>query len=238
MLKKLLKKLSVAIFTVALVSTVGAPVFAQDGHDDEERSGLLNRVESKVDSTVKNVAGDDSTSTVKEVRDQLKTQRQQIDDKKQELKQKIDERQSERKEKLEGRRLAQCQNREDNINALMGKSASAGKMRLTRIQKFEEGIRSFYVAQGLQSESYDTLAAAADEAEAAAIAAVDVYASEKYDCAVIDASDTTGPIRESHASAKGALKAYRDSVVQLLKAVKAAFAEKQATSGEETASDE
>jgi hypothetical protein len=209
------------------------PVLAVSAETDQ--GSLVERtrdnVRTKVESTTNEVR-----TTVEEtestVTDTLKSQKERIESRKSELREKLEAKAAERKERLEGRRLAQCQNRQTNINELMDKSANAGRDKLVRIQGFEQAIKDFYAKQELSSESYDAAVATVDAREAEAIAALDTMDSWQYDCEAIDGKRPTQDIQLNRQAKREGLKAYRDSVQELLKIVREAFTQKQQEAGD------
>lgn len=219
------------IVAVAVVSalSVSVPTFALHENVSPEREGTVRKLEQASEPTV--TAAEDATkSTVQNVSEttteRLQSQQEKIEARKAELKQRLEQRAAERKQRLEGRRLAQCQNRQDNINALISKSAEVGQAKLVRIQRFEEGIKKFYVDQALTSETYESVLATVDDKEAQAIAALDTMAVQKFDCLTVDGVKPSDAIKSVHETKRVALKEYRDSVQELLKTVRQAFTEK------------
>jgi TolA-binding protein len=218
----MIRKLLMTGLAVIVAAGVTVPAYARESQDD---GNVIETVTQTVDDSV--TTAEDATKSVEDsagrVRDQIKVQRQQIEDRKKELRAQIEQNKQERTEKLEGRRLAKCQNRQANINSLIDKSVGIGRERLAKIQRFEEGIKKFYVDQSLSSASYEAAVADADLKEAAAIAAIDVIADQNFECTDVDAEKPSGVIKSNHEAKKAALNAYRDSVKELLRVVKVAF---------------
>lgn len=215
--------------TIASALILPAPVFAQESAEPS-RSGLLNTVEKTVESTVDSARGatkpvaQDVANTVTE---RVLSKKEQVEARKVELKQEMTKRAEEKKEKLDGQRLARCQNRQSTIDELMVKSQGVGQAKLARIQSFEAALKKFYADQGLVSDSYGTATANADATEAAAIAALEVMDDRTHDCEDVDAKDPAGEIRSLREGKRNALNQYRDSVQELLKVIRAAFAAKE-----------
>lgn len=216
-----------------LIITAAAAVLLFGATPALALEGVTDRVES-VSERIK----EDTGNTVKEVRSTVETnvqtaearvqaQKEQIEERKAELRERLEAKAAERKERLEGRRLAQCQNRQTNINELMDKSANVGRDKLTRIQNFEQGIKDFYVAEGLSSDTYESVVADVDVKEADAIAALDTMQAWEYDCEAIDGAQPSEEIRLNRQAKREGLKEYRDSVQVLLKTVREAFTAQQ-----------
>ena len=231
-----LKALVAVGIAVALAAT-SAPVYAREAGEADDRRSVVNEVKQTVDDT-SGVVDDTVKQTVdsaeRSLAERVTAQKEQIEARKAELEAKLRQRQAERKQRLEGRRLAVCQNRETAINELLDKSASNGKEHLARIQRFEEGVKRFYDAKELSSPEYDAAALVADEKEGEAIAALNVLDAQQFDCATLDGASPSASIKESRETKQAALRAYRDSVIELLHVVKATFATTQtSTSAEE-----
>lgn len=214
------------ITAAAAVLLLGStPALALEGVTDRAES-VTERVKQDTGSIVKEVRSAVDTS-VQTAEATVSSQKERIEARKAELREKLEAKAAERKERLEGRRLARCQNRQANINELMDKSANVGREKLTRIQGFEQGIKDFYVAQELSSETYDSVVADVDAKEANAIAALDTMLAWEYDCETIDGARPSEDIRLNREAKREGLKEYRDSVQALLKTVREAFTIKQ-----------
>ena len=218
-----------ALVATLVVALTAAPAYAV-GEVRESVTNVVNKAERTVESTTTQTEAIVKSTTeeaTKPLNERVKSQQEQIESRKEELKQKLDQKATERKAKLEGARLAQCQNRQDNINELIGKSVTNDRERLQRIQRFEEGIKAFYEKQELTSEAYDPAVQKVDQAEAGAIAALDIIANQEFDCLMVDGVKPSDTIKSVHESKREALKAYRDNVEELLKVVREAFAQKK-----------
>ena len=231
-------KTLVAVGVAVALAASSAPVYAREAGEMDDRRGALSEVKQTVEDTT-GVADD----TVKQAVDtaeqtvarRVAAQKEQIEARKAELEAKLRQRHAERKERLEGRRLAVCQNRETAINELLDKSASNGKEHLARIQRFEEGVKRFYDAKELTSAEYDAAVLVADEKEGEAIAALNVLDAQQFNCATLDGASPSSSIKESRETKQAALRAYRDSVIDLLHIVKATFAATQTSTSDEEA---
>ena len=209
----------------AVVLFGSTPALALEGVTDRVES-VSERVEQDTKNTVKEVRST-AQANVQTAEARLQSQKEQIETRKAELRERLEAKKTERKERLEGRRLAQCQNRQANINELMDKSANVGRDKLTRIQNFEQGIKDFYVAEGLSSDTYESVVADVDVKEADAIAALDTMQAWEYDCEAIDGARPSEEIRLNRQAKREGLKEYRDSVQVLLKTVREAFTAQQ-----------
>lgn len=221
------RTLILPILTAIVTVGIAAPAYAREGTDDTSSgTGTVVKTTESTDTTTTTKTDDTNTSST-ELRDRIEARKTELEDK---LKQKLDD----RKEKLEGRRLARCQNRETAINNLIDKSAALGKERLARIQAIENGVKAFYEKQQLSSTEYDAALQAADEKQAAAVAALEVVDTETFSCDQVDGANPSDTIKTTNVAKRTALKDYRDSVQQLIKVVRQAFVDKvQATEGKQ-----
>jgi hypothetical protein len=223
------RKLIIPAFTALLALAMAAPAYAHDGgtipSGDETTSTVKTVTDSvsKVEDTVKSTTEDTTKS--------LETQRERIEARTLELQNELKQKKEDRKEKLEGRRLERCQNREATINSLLDKSVTLGRERLTRIQNIEAGVKAFYEKQQLSSTEYDASLQAADEKQAAAVAALNVIDTENFSCDQVDGAKPSDTIHTTNEAKRTALKEYRESVQHLIKVVRQAFVAKQQAAG-------
>lgn len=215
MVRKLVIGAAAAIVVIAGSSTTFA--FGEVSPENTVRSTV-----KQVESTTTNVAND-TTTRVNQVKDAVAAQKEQIESRKAELRDRLTQKANERKEKLEGRRLAQCENRQQRINALIDKTVTNGRTHLANIQRVEQRVAEFYAKKELSSTEYDAALAEADQAEAAAIAVLDVIATQDFDCQAVDGAKPSETLRTIRETKKAALQAYRQSVVELIKVAKQAF---------------
>lgn len=222
---------------VMLVTALFVPASAHAVAENTEpvREGVLPKVEKTLNSTVETVR--DSAKTVAQEpiatkSERLSEQKDQVEARKAVLKAQLEERRELRKERLEGRMLAKCQNRQQVINELIDKSAKVGNAKLIRIQAFHAGIVKFYEDQSLQSDSYAAALENVTLKEGEAVAALEVMTDQNYDCEAADATDPAEAVRSVRDSKRESLKAYRDSVQELLKVANKAFADKNSTENE------
>jgi gas vesicle protein len=222
------RKMLIGAFVGVLAVTASAPVFA---HSESERttSDDNSTISERLSSTTKSVVRktEDTVHDATNLTETVKSQREQVEGQKMTLREELSHMRAEAKEKLAGRRLAQCQNRQTQINTLLDKSVANGRERLTRIQKFENGVREFYQKKKLSSEQFTDVSSTVDAKEAAAIAALDVMDAETFDCTTIDGAKPSNTIKVTHEAKRKALDEYRDSVREMIKVVKEAFAASQ-----------
>ena len=225
-------KRNILVMTLAAIITVtgASPSFAL--HDGSNRREVERNLESKLEDTTSK-----TTETVENVaklvvsdKESRQSRAERIEARKTELKERLQAKREARQSKLEDRRLAQCQNRQTNINALIDRSAENGKRHLANIQRVEESVKSFAEKKNVDSTSYQAELEAADLREAEAAAAVNVVSSEDFDCSSVDGASPAGSIKMMNETKRTALQAYRDSVINLIHVVKAAYSDSQSSS--------
>ncbi len=222
----MLRKVAIAgIITAVIVTT---PAFAHDGHSHDSTTETDK-------TTSKDEKSNNKTKSKNDASD-VKTKRQERSKKSQESREfqrdndGINKKSETKKSKLEGRRLAQCENRQKNINTSMAKSNGTSKDRLIRIQQYEAKVRAFYAKQTLSSNVYDAISTKVDQSELSAIAAVDTYSKLVFDCNKTDADNPSDAIKTAGSAKRMALKQYREDVKALLKVVKQEFEASKAAS--------
>lgn len=154
-------------------------------------------------------------------------QRELVDKRREAMKEAFEKRKDEVKERLKGKRLEKCQAREDRINRLIDKGVNFSEGRIEKVQKVEQAVRDFYAKQELESDKFDAAAANVDVKEAEAIAAIETTSDVSFSCEEIDSSTPNQSIRDVHHQRHEALKAYRQSVKELIAIVREALAAKR-----------
>jgi hypothetical protein len=137
------------------------------------------------------------------------------------------------KERLADTKLKVCQLHEQIINNRMQRTAQRGARHLERMGTLAERIEVFATKSGKTVANYDALVADVSAKKTAAQAAVDKVKSDSasFKC---DGSDPKGLGVAFKADVKAqaqALKDYKSSIQNLLKAVKTATATSESTGG-------
>ncbi len=227
------KKISLVVAIMATTLCTGSAAIALETPSSRDRERTVLETQKQVESSVKTVTNGDVERAESTVKEQVISHREQIDARKAELKQKLEAKTDARKQKLEGRRLAQCQNRQDRINELMVKSSDVSNRHLENIQKFEASVTTFAEKKSINSEAYVTQLAKVDANEVIAEDAIKITASQQFDCLAVDAQLPAGTLKTAREEKRGALRDYRQSVIDLIKIVKQEFAQTQASKEEE-----
>lgn len=171
-----------------------------------------------------------TTSTEREVETEVEhgvttvsqtTRAQELEAKKTELQAKLAEKKAEIKEKLEGKRAEICEQRSNRINTVVNNRSSALERHLTRFDEIKTKIAAFVDKKQLSSDQLTSLAAAMEAAGANAQAAVDAFQGTDFVCRQADATDPGGIVISSWASAKEAMRAYRDAIKAYAKEARA-----------------
>jgi hypothetical protein len=123
--------------------------------------------------------------------------------------------------KLSDARKKICENRQTRITAIMTKAATNGQRLLSVFDKALTRVQDFYTKNNLSVANYDALVATANSKKQAAQAAIDtVKAGITLDCSgenpVGKVNVFVGKVKAMHQ----ALKDYRSSIRDIIKAVK------------------
>lgn len=216
------------LIAVAAVTSV-TPAFALEDElretSREVRSESGRRVESATRESDDKLAR--TTETVESNSDDLMERKQSLEDRKTELRERLEKKALDRKSKLEGRRLAQCQNRQDQINGLITKGTEKSQRHFANIEAFEARITTFADKKSINSEAYAAALIDVQEKKATATSAIEVMGSVPFDCVKVDGDKPADGVKTIREAKQNALRDYRDSVIQLLQAVKAEFAATQ-----------
>lgn len=172
------------------------------------------------------------TLSSEELREQAANRKTEVqanaEAKRKELQSQMETKKQEIRQKLGDQRLKICKERQDKINKVVDDSKTRAQRVLERLQAIETKVRAYYDNNGVVLANFDALSASIDEKEAAAIAAVSVTGDTQFSCDSDDATRpgwiVSGTIKAQHA----ALKAYRDSIRELIKAIRET---KQTTEG-------
>lgn len=148
--------------------------------------------------------------------------------KRKELQAQVEDKKQAIRQKLSDQRLKICKEHQDKINKIVDGSKTRGQKVLERLQAAETKVRAYYERLNITLANYDALSAVIDDKEAAAIAAVNVTGDTQFSCDSDDATRPGGIISDTMRSQHSALKAYRDSIRDLIKAIREA---KQTTEG-------
>jgi hypothetical protein len=138
-------------------------------------------------------------------------------------------------QRKEDARKKLCENRKDVTQKIMDRVAQRGTQRLNLISKNSDNIQAFVTKKNLTVPNYDSLLATISAKKTAAQAAINAVTSSKesFTC---DSSQPGGTLKNFNGQVKAqnqALLAYRESVKNLLRAVKTTV---KATGGNTNAS--
>lgn len=128
--------------------------------------------------------------------------------------------------KLEETKLRICQKREATINNLMSRIGDRGQKQLTMISATSDRVQAFKTTKNLTVAGYDSLLATTEAQKQAAQAAVEAVKSVQtsFKCDGSDPKSAADSFKQAMKTQHEAIKAYRDSVRELLVAVKQAQA--------------
>ncbi|MDB5169157.1 MAG: hypothetical protein JWO41_513 [Candidatus Saccharibacteria bacterium] len=212
-LKKLLTSAPSLVLAVNVLAI--APAYAQHGADDttsDSHSSTSTETEMHtVSSSGKQTTVEDNTAHSQELKDQAQTK---IDELRKEKKTQLTD--AERQKRCEGRKVG-IENRFDNI---VNKSQNI-QDRITAI--YTKG-QDFVTANNLQPTDYAALTAAADAAKAKSVDSIAALkaATPTIDCTNKDVAAGIQSFKTAAEQTKTDLKAYRDAVKAVFKAIHAA----------------
>lgn len=142
--------------------------------------------------------------------------------------------------KLEEVKLRVCQKREATINNLMTRLGNRGQKQLDMISTTSERLQAYKESKGLTVANYDSLLATTEAQKLAAQAAVDAAKSVQgsFKCDGSDPKSAADSFKQAMKVQHDAIKAYRDSVKELLTAIKQAQAADSVPAPNQEASNE
>ncbi len=197
-MKKIYVNLMVLAFLLAAAPFVVTAHSAADESHESTNATHETESETEVEHAVKTVSQSSRTES--------------LTAKKAEFEAKLAEKKAEIKEKLEGKRAELCEQRSNRINTVVNNRSGALQRHLTRFDEIKAKIVAFVDKKQLSSDQLTSLAATMETAGANAQAAVDAFQGTDFVCRQADANDPGGIVISTWASAKEAMRAYRDTI--------------------------
>lgn len=152
--------------------------------------------------------------------DQSTTLREEKKRLREELKQK---RTADREEKMQALRKDRCEKHKAHLDKIIGNVEARSQHVYDRITKISELIKKFYVKKELEVAEYDTLMAEVNAKKALAKEQLDILlANNGIDCDAESPRAMVKELRDARKDKIEAMKAYRQSVLKLLQAVRQA----------------
>jgi len=158
-----------------------------------------------------------------EHREMSEQQQQTVSDRKAAIKQKLAEKKEARTTRLQEKRLEICEKRQARINDIVSRGAQKNTKQLGVFQGIEDKVVKFYEDKKLSSDAYTAALADADAKEAVAVAAIEVSAETRFDCATADGEKPGSVIKQAMLTRHQALKDYRTAIKELIVVVKKAL---------------
>ena len=228
----------IPVFLVAVLAfatlTVSGRVVAQESAEDTPEttetssSGELTEAQKKALEAAREAAKQREEKAREAAKQKQETEREAA-------KQRLEAKKEEVKAKLTASRLEKCEEREERINNIITKASTQAEKQLGVFQSIKDKIVTFYTEKQLSAPDYESLLAAVDEKEAAALAAVGSTEAISLDCGAEGQQRELGTVlRTSVQSLHGALKEYRTAIKDLLKSVKQAYEATQTDDTTET----
>lgn len=209
----------IIIGAAVIVMAMPAVTHAEDGMtsgDDETTSSDSTDPSGSTDDTV----ADDSSNLEQKFRRQVQARLQKLKD---EREAKMTESEAHLNERLDAAKKKACENHLATINRLMTNMNSRGQGFYDRITKIATAVKDYYVSKNLSVSNYNELAAAVDATQSVAQSALSAQvAIPSLDCSGDHPRADAAGFKENHQQTVDAMKAYRDAVKNLVKAVRAA----------------
>lgn len=138
-------------------------------------------------------------------------------------------------QKLDAAKQRICEKRQTIITNVMTRMNNRGQKHLDLITAVSTKVQAFKNNKNLTVENYDTLLAAVESSKSAAQAAVDAVKNTQveFKCDGTDPKGVASNFKEAVTAQNEALKAYRDSVKDLIKAVRQANGTQNTTEQQE-----
>lgn len=154
------------------------------------------------------------------------------------LQEKLEELKAERRaaasQRLADNKLRVCEQRADNIEAIMERASARAERQLGVFTTIADRVKAFYVEKGYTLETYDDLVAAVDSAKADAEANLETLQGlEPFDCESEDPKGQVEAFKLALQSINQDLKDYRTAVKNLIVGVKSAGGTTEEEGGEE-----
>lgn len=209
-----------SIIAIAALLVIVAPAAsAQDGGSGTATDSSETEVSSSPNAsptTSTDVRRKQAESKLRDQLEQLKTERQAAQAtliaNKAELRQKLDD----AKKKI-------CENRQTQINHLMTVMDKRRQNAFDNISHISDAAQTFYTNKGLSVSGYNDLVAAVNAAKTAAQTAMQTQqAVPDFNCDGDHPRADVADFKEKRADSIDAMKAYRDAVKALIKAIKTA----------------
>ncbi len=126
-----------------------------------------------------------------------------------------------------------CERRQEQVSRLVPRLANQSTRLASAMDNVYERVQDFHETGQLTVENYDELNGAVADAQANAVAAVEVVVGYEFefDCGNPSLGDQTFAFRSAVAEAREALKDYRANLVNLISSMRSAAAE-QAEAGQ------
>jgi chromosome segregation ATPase len=216
-MKQTLKRTIIAGAAAALLA---APAMVSA----EEGSGGTGSTGSGVQTTSPSPKPSESPNSGTDRQRQFETQLQeQLQQMRQARQTTVQTAKADLQEKLDNAKKKACENHQTTINRLMNVMDKRRQNALDRITKIAEAVEAFYVKKQLSVANYDDLVAKVNAAKAVAESATQAQQQiPSLDCSGDHPRADVADFKEKRSGSIDAVKAYRDAVKDLVKAVKTA----------------
>jgi hypothetical protein len=211
-----LKRFLISLSTLLLLSGVGlsATAGAEGGHDTVTGDSPKTSESDQIATTSDNTSTDDTTGGSSSLTEHFK--------KSAELN--IEQERKTGKIHSEAEREKSCTARKASLTKRMANAVTQAERHKAVFDKIYGKVKDFYTAKNLTVADYAALTAKVDTAQANAQASIDALKSldVSVDCTYQTVAESVSAFQQAVKSSRDSLKAYRSSLVDLIKAVKTA----------------
>ncbi len=210
------------IIATAIVS-LAVPVVAHAEENTGSTSGRTSGEQSQI--TSKTTESTERATQLKKAEELAKQKRAaaeaEIKRAREQAQQKAAERKASAEKKLDDTKRKVCDKREGQINTIMNKMDTRRQSAFDRITKVSEAAQAFYTKKNLTVENYSTLLATVTSTKAAAEASMnDQKSVPTFSCGSDQPKTELQTFKDKRSASIAAMKAYREAVKELVKAVK------------------
>lgn len=218
-MKQTIKRVIISGAVAALL--VAPAAFAHDGEDHSVSSGgTSGSGSSSNDGTARIASKEPTQERVDHFKQQLNAQLEQM---KKERQAAVEDKKAEVKQKLDDAKKRICENHRTQINKIMTGMNDRRQHAFDRITQVSEAVQTYVTSKDLTVTNYEDLLATIVATKAAASATMSTQQSvPQLDCGGDHPRSDITDFKDKRSDSIDAMKAYRDAVKALVKAVKEA----------------
>lgn len=213
---KNLKRFVFSLSTLILMSGVAlvAPASARDGTSGTSIRDVTEATSTSADTSTTGTQTETEVEThANDLTEQFKTQARAD----------IAAQKTHVKERTQEQRQKSCEARKTNLTTRMNNAVTHAQNHKAVFDKIYAKAKAFHDTKNLTTANYATLVANADQAQAAAAASITALQGldVSVDCTSQTVADSVSAFQKAVKDTRDSLKAYRTSITELLKSLKA-----------------